>query len=621
MQERRLLHFISPEGDKVKMGPQFRELTIDRAAIDKAARTAELSFSSDTPYDRWWGSETLSHDPGAVDLTRLKNGGALLLEHDRNQQIGVVEKAWVDGKGRATVRFSKSAKGQEVFQDVQDGIRTLVSVGYSIDEMKLVSTKDDTENYLVTKWTPYEISIVSVPADPSVGVGRSDTEQQTEVRIVRGSAQQTAQAATRKEQQMNEATAAAGASADVQVMSNATAVELDRMESDALQALGIKHGIDPKIVRQWCQTRTPIQKAAEEVMRIIAQRSKDETSISQIGLSAQETRRYSMMRAIQSVVDKNWNKAGLEAEASRAIAQKLGKVHNEHTFFVPMEIQQRDLVVGTNTMGGYLVSTGNIGFIELLRNRSVMYRMGATRLSGLQGSVTIPKQTSPGTGYWLTTEATAATESQLVIGQLPLSPKNVAAYTEISRQLLIQGSPDAEMLVQSDLAAVLALAVDVAALTGTGAPQPTGIVATSGIGTVTITTGDVTYANILSFQTTVAASNALDANSGFVTTPAIAGFLKGKQRFSSTDTPLWVGNLLDGQVDGNRGMSSVQVTAGQLLFGDFTKVVIGEWGVLEVEVNPYANFAAGIVGVRAFYSCDVGVRYPAAFALGTGITK
>jgi HK97 family phage major capsid protein len=247
--------------------------------------------------------------------------------------------------------------------------------------------------------------------------------------------------------------------------------------------------------------------------------------------------------------------------------------------------------------------------------------MGATRLSGLQGSVTVPKQTAPGTGYWLATEATGITESQMVIGQLALSPKNVGAYTEISRQLLLQSSPDAEMLVMNDLAAVVGLALDTAALTGPGTGgQPTGITVTTGIGSVTITTATVTYANVLEFQTDAASGNALAANSGYVTTPVIASILKQKARFSNTDTPIWQGNILDGNIESLRAVSSNQITAGQLMFGDFSQVVIGEWGVLEVEANPYANFAAGIVGVRAFYSVDVGVRYPAAFSLGTGIT-
>jgi hypothetical protein len=73
-------------------------------------------------------------------------------------------------------------------------------------------------------------------------------------------------------------------------------------------------------------------------------------------------------------------------------------------------------------------------------------------------------------------------------------------------------------------------------------------------------------------------------------------------------------------VVGAPAMSSLQVGSGSMLAGDFSQVMIGEWGALEIEVNPYAQFQSGIIGVRAMYTCDVGVRYGAAFALGTGMT-
>jgi len=343
--------------------------------------------------------------------------------------------------------------------------------------------------------------------------------------------------------------------------------------------------------------------------------------MSDIGLSRKETQRYSFSRALEAAANNDWTKAGLELEASRAVAAQRG-IHavDVHTFYVPTELQQRDLIVGTSTMGGYLVSTGNQSFIDVLRNRSVVYRMGARSLPGLRGSVAVPKLTSPGTGFWLATEATAITESSQVFGQMPLAPRNVGAYTEFSRQLLIQSTPGVDSVVGGDLAAVLGQAIDVAALRGTGTEQPTGIINTPNIGGVTITTGTITYDNVLEFQSDAAGGNALSENSGYVTTPAIAKILKQKPRFTNTDTPIWQGGLLNGNIEGVRAMSTNQMSSGQLLFGDFSQVVIGEWGGLEVTVNPYAGFTAGILGVRAFATVDVGVRYPAAFSLGTGIT-
>ena len=122
----------------------YRTGTIYRDVIDEESRTIELSFSSDAAVERVFGNEVLEHTEDSVDLERLNNSAPLLLEHDRNQQIGVVERAWVDTedqKGRAVVRFSQSTLGQEIFQDVRDGIRQLVSVGYSV--ARFVTEKAD----------------------------------------------------------------------------------------------------------------------------------------------------------------------------------------------------------------------------------------------------------------------------------------------------------------------------------------------------------------------------------------------------------------------------------------------------------------------------------------------
>jgi HK97 family phage major capsid protein len=281
---------------------------------------------------------------------------------------------------------------------------------------------------------------------------------------------------------------------------------------------------------------------------------------------------------------------------------------------------RRDLTAATAGAGGFLVSTENIGFIEMLRNRSVAFRMGARRLSGLQGSVTVPRQSAAATAVWLANEASTATESQQTFVQMALAPKNVGAYTEISRQLLLQSSPGAEGIVTDDLAQVVAVAVDLGVLEGSGASgQPTGISATSGIGSVTGTS--LAAAGIIEFMSDVAGSNVSPSRPGYATTPAVAALLMVRPELPTTGTTrLWTGNLWDGALFGIPAMSSNQLTAASMIFGDWQEVVVGEWGVLEVEVNPYANFQAGIIGVRAIYSMDVGVRRPFAFSRATSIT-
>lgn len=602
------------EERKLKLPALTRDMSCELLAVD--GDTLTFPFASETPVERMFGEEILSHAKGAMRLDRFESGAVpLLWNHDWDQPIGMVPRAWIDKDRRsyAEVKFFDTARAKEVKSMVKGGLRN-VSVGYRLIEVE--EHRDG--SYTATSWEPFEISIVSVPADATVGVGRTADAEERTVRVLR--ADPPAEPATTKESEMTEAVnAPAGATADVQVIDHAAP---ERLRIKTLQTLARTHKIDDGTRDSWIDEGVTSEEAAQKVLDIIAERAARNPSPSpaQLNLTPSETRRYSFTRAIQATVSKNWANAGFELECSRAIQQKLGKVAGDHTFYVPLEIQQRDMIVGTSTMGGYLVSTGNVGFIDLLRNRSVAYTMGATRLSGLQGSVTVPKITAPGTGYWLATEATAITESQMVIGQMALTPKNVGGYTEISRQLLLQGSPSAELLVMNDLAAVLGLALDVAVLRGTGTTQPLGIIETGGIGGVTIGTGGIDYEDILEFQTDAAGANALSGNSGYVSTPTIAALLKRKARFNNSDTPIWQGNVLDGNIEGLRAMSSNQMSTGQLLFGDFSQVVIAEWGVLEVEANPYANFAVGIVGVRAFLTADVGVRYPAAFSLGTGIT-
>lgn len=342
-----------------------------------------------------------------------------------------------------------------------------------------------------------------------------------------------------------------------------------------------------------------------------------------MGLSGAETQRYSVLRAIRAMVDRDWSKAGFEREVHQAICQRAGLAEGKNGgFYLPYEVQTRDMTAGTDSAGGYLVATDNLGgnFIELLRNRTVVGKSGATFLSGLVGDVTVPKQTAGGTAYWLTNEATAITESNQTLGQLALTPKNVGAYTEISRQLMMQSSPSADQMVMNDLAKVLAIAIDAAALEGSGSSgQPTGISATSGIGAVTGTS--LAYAGVLEFQTDVAGANALSSNCAYVTTPAVAALLS--QRFTNAtygSNALWQGNILDGTVAGFKALSTLQVTAASMIFGDFSQVIIGEWGMLELALNPYANFAAAISGIRAIQSVDIGIRYAGAFSRATSIT-
>lgn len=153
-----------------------RTAGVSRQALNIDARTVELSFSSETDaVERWFGVEILGHAPGECNLERLTTGAPVLWMHDWRDQRGVVESARVDsdGKGRAVVRFGRSPEAEQLFQDVVDGIVTKVSVGYTVQDLELVEVRDGVDVFRITGWTPHEISMVSVPADDTVGVGRT----------------------------------------------------------------------------------------------------------------------------------------------------------------------------------------------------------------------------------------------------------------------------------------------------------------------------------------------------------------------------------------------------------------------------------------------------------------
>lgn len=171
------------------LGNYCRETTIDH--VDTDSRTVELSFSSETPYGRWFGDEILCHDEECINLERFNNGlGTVLFNHDRDAVVGHIEKVWLeDNRGKALVRFDTDEQSETIFQKVQSGTLQGVSVGYAIyryevledEETKSTNGRFNGPAYVVTDWEPLEISIVSVPADPTVGVGRSAEEIHTSI--------------------------------------------------------------------------------------------------------------------------------------------------------------------------------------------------------------------------------------------------------------------------------------------------------------------------------------------------------------------------------------------------------------------------------------------------------
>lgn len=143
-----------------------------------------LSFSSEEPYKRFWGTEILDHTPGAVDLSRLNEIGVVLYNHDRDRVVGKIYKAWIEeNRGYAEVEFDTDAESEVIYQKVKSGTLKGVSVGYKTDVWEEVATDAVSADgrfkgpcEIAKRWVPLEVSIVSIPADATVGVGRGMQE-------------------------------------------------------------------------------------------------------------------------------------------------------------------------------------------------------------------------------------------------------------------------------------------------------------------------------------------------------------------------------------------------------------------------------------------------------------
>lgn len=607
----------------MQAGIMFRAANL--GAIDEATRTVQLSFSSELPVDRYFGAEILDNSKNSVMLDWLNSGRApLLADHEPCEQIGVIERAEIgkDRVGRAVARFGKGEDADAYFQDVKDGIRSNISVGYRIHQMILEEETDGNAVYRVTQWEPLEISLVSIPADQSVGIGRS-TDEKWDIEIIQRNHTPT------ENKPMTKEVIAAEPAVNEATLRAAFQKENETRTSEIV-ALGKRHNMGDKAMefvaagKSADEFRTHVLESIGTIKPIDAART--DTSI---GLTDKEIKCYSLMRAINAMANPRDHRAQeaarFEREASEAAAKRYGKT--PQGFMIPTEVLKRDLLVGTATAGGHTVQTNVVAgsFIEVLRNAMALNALGVTMLTDLQGQVAIPRQTAGATAYWVA-ENGAPTESQQAFDQVAMNPKTVGAYTDISRKLLIQSSIDVEQFVQNDLAKVLAIAIDSAGINGTGASnQPTGVLNTAGIGSVAGGTNGalVTWQNIVDLEAAVGNVNADVGALAYLTNAKQRGKFKGITKTSPSTSFIWDNGTtpvngyacgISNQVPSNLVKGASGAVCSAILFGNWADLVIGMWGGLDLLVDPYTGSSAGTLRVVALQDVDIAVRHPESFA-------
>jgi HK97 family phage major capsid protein len=575
----------------------------------------KLSFASERPVERWdWNGpydEILRVDQSSADLARMNDAGALLSDHNREKQIGVVEKAWVgsDRRAHAIVRFSDSPSGQQEFNDVVNGIRRNVSFAYKIRSADTVrGEKGKKDVVTATDWEVLEISLVSVPADASVGVGRSEPAKIEQGQVL----PEEVKVEEKQERVVNK----------MKTEEQTGVVEVTESREDQILAFGRKFQVDERWLKSFALNPTntveglrgELQKQFE--VKQVTEAAPEDPS--KLGLSEKETKRYSLSRAIMGSIDPKYREAAaFEIECHESIVKR-GLETQAGGFFVPTEVQTQkrtDLsVAGGLTLGSALVGTDHMpeSFIDLLRNNMVTRQLGISIMSGLVGNPSIPRQDSAGTAYWIA-EGGTPTESNITFGQLGLTPHALGAVQEFTRQLLIQSQPSVDALVMNDIAAILAREIDRAIIDGSGsAGQPKGILNTTGVDEVSQLGAVFSWADAVAFETAVLEDNAGLGTPKWLMRPSVAGALKTLEKTPTSPTGTYLMGE-NGRVNGYQAYVSTQVPVSTLIFGDFSQVILAEWGSLEIVANDRgATFRNGNIEVRGLHMVDVQVRYPQA---------
>ena len=586
----------------VDMPMKYRTIDLSRAKfIDEENRRVRVGVSSEEPVERSFGMEVLGHSADDINMEFINSGRApLLLDHDHTKQIGVIEEFKLDETAKrslAVVRFGKSALAQEVFEDVKDGIRMNISVGYRIDKLERYN-KDD-ETYFKAKWTPMEVSSVSVPADQSrlVGVGRSVDKHNINLT-------ENKMSEDKKDINIEEVRSQTVAEAKAEFKRNSKEI-MD------LGGLHNKRDLAHKAIAEG--------KSVEEFRGILLDNISNNTPLetpSEIGMTKEEVREFSLVRAIRAMANPSDRRAQEEAafefECSAEAARQYGK--DAQGIMLPAEVLsnwgKRDADL-TDNAGLVAEDYKGSDFIDILRNESSVMRAGATMLRGLQGNVVIPKKTATAAAGWIATEGGNSASDELEVGSVTMSPKVIGAHTDVTRLLLQQSSLDVENLIRDDLTKSIATAIDLGALAGSGSSgQPTGISNTSGINTTTFAAANPTWAEIVAMESAVANDNALTGSLSYICRPADFGTLKTTEKASGTAqfvvSP-------DNTMNGYNVIRSNQVTSGDFYFGNFADLLIGMYGGLDITVDAYSLSQSGGVRIVALQTVDTAVRHAVSF--------
>ena len=534
-------------------------------------REIEAVLASEYPVDRYGESEVLVISPEAVNLERFPL--PLLISHDTQKlPIGVATNPrFDDRKLVADLELADNDEAEDIYQRIKGGTLNSLSIGYKIE-----AQQDTRSGKRVTRFTPHEVSLVSVPADPQAKITK------------------------------------------VRTMDNLNSdPALNREDNDMLE-LASRHECwdEYKHAKQMGMGVGDFR--AVILNKVGSKRALDDRPIrGDVGMSEREVEQFSIAKAIRAMADNDWQRAGLEREVLKATEKFRTR---QNSFVLPNELMRRDVMKSGS--GANLVGVEFLGdrFIDALYTESDVLNR-CTLLSGLTQDIAIPRMTSASSSAWYN-EGGTISESTPAFDQLTLSANTLASMVEYSRKLLRQS--DVEQILRRDMTRTMAVALDTAILNGSGSgAEPRGILQTSGIGAVVGGTngGAPTYDNMVDLIAAVAEDNARSEGSVFISNSKVEGKLRKTSKVSSTDSVMVLEN---GQVAGrnfiisNAMPSNLNKGTGSglsaILFGDLREVIVGMFGDLEIVVDPHTKLNENLLRIASFMEVDLGLRHVESFA-------
>lgn len=632
----------------------------DARTIYDVAVTSEFVVEREFYGMKW--REVLDHSPGAIQLDRFRSGTAAVLEEHVPPNVGVIRTAWLgaDRVLRAQIRFSRTQRGQDVQMDVDDEIRSCISGGYLPKRARLEEENAELGDlWRITLWEPVELSVVAVPADPTVGVGRGMAEGDgPPVEIEDGSAVEEEQMIRTR---LLSPTGAGGGVSDPPV---AVAPEVRSAPAAvAAAAVAANHADEQRSrqeIRDLCDANRGVVTRAQETewiaegldIRSVAgkivemRRTKGAAQPGAESLEgvvpARDMAKFSVARAIMGQVNLLEGRKfdGLEAEVHEELERNVPQGFTRHGgVLVPMSLgrrAQRNLASNAATKGAEVTFEAAGDLIEFLRNRTALIQLGARVLTGLTQPISFPRQTAAMTGVWVgENPGSDISNSDIALGTAMLAMKMLQCSTAYSRQLLMQPNFDTESMVREEIGKVHVVAVDRAGIHGLGAAgEPTGIYKAANVSTTAVG-GAMSYAKLLAMQGQVAALNADLGELGWLMNPTMATNLRGILDFPSSagGRPIWTGTYQDGQVAGYKAIATNQVSAVMTgsevtggseygaIYGNFGDLIIGQFGALELIVdNVTLKKRGGMIEVTSYQGIDILVRHGESFSKATGAT-